>query len=177
MFTRRGDSGETDTSTGVRVSKGSIMVEVEGTIDELNSFLGFAADMVRWDDIKDDIHAVQEDVFTMGEDMLADGKKRVITQERVTWLEERVNIYRDEIGKIRLFVVPGGTVESSSLHMARTVARRLERNIVAAKEVKAISPLVLSYANRLSSLLFMHALAANKRKGVQERIWSIGRES
>lgn len=177
MFTRKGDKGETDTSTGHRVSKGDALVEVEGTTDELNSFLGFAAAMVQWDDIKQDISAIQEDIFTLGEDILAGGRKRTIKEERVKWLEERVVLYKKEIGPIKLFVVPGGSVESGILHAVRTIARRLERTIVVASEIKEISPQVLSYANRLSSLLFMHALVANKRKGIEERIWSINRES
>lgn len=177
MFTRKGDKGETDTSTGNRVSKGDALVEVEGTTDELNSFLGFAASMVEWQDIKEDIEAIQVDIFTLGEDILAGGKKRVITEDRVKWLEDRVYHYKEEIGKIRLFVVPGGSVESGVLHSVRTIARRLERTIVTASKMKEISPHVLSYSNRLSSLLFMHALAANKRKGVEEKIWSINRES
>lgn len=177
VFTRKGDKGETDTTSGTRVSKGDALVEVEGTTDELNSFLGFAASMVEWDDIREDIAAIQEDIFTLGEDILAGGKKRAITEARVKWLEERVYVYKEEIGKIKLFVVPGGSVESGILHAVRTIARRLERTIVAASQLKEISPHVLSYSNRLSSLLFMHALAANKRKGIEERIWSINRES
>lgn len=177
MFTRKGDTGKTETSTGKKTSKSDPVVEVEGTTDELNSFIGFARSMVEWDDIREDLAAIQNDIFTLGEDILADGKKRTITDERVKWLEERVFKYREEIGKIRLFVVPGGSRESSVLHVARTVSRRLERAIVVSSETKKISPAVMSYANRLSSLLFMHALAANKRKGIQEEIWSINRES
>lgn len=177
MFTRRGDTGETDTSTGKRTSKGDPLVEVEGTSDELNSFLGLAASFVEWEDIKEDIAVIQEDIFTLGEDILADSKKRNITEDRVKWLEGRVENYRKEVGKIRLFVVQGGSREASILHVARTVARRFERTIVVAAQGKKISPHVLAYANRLSSVLFMQALAANKRKGIEERIWSINRES
>lgn len=177
MFTRKGDTGQTDTSTGKRTSKGDLVVAVEGTSDELNSFIGLARSMVEWDDIREDLFTIQEDIFTAGEDILADGKKRTITEDRVKWLEERVYKYKEEIGKIQLFVVPGGSRESSVLHVARTVARRFERSIVAASTMKEINPQVMSYANRLSSLLFMHALAANKRKGITEKIWTINRES
>ncbi len=177
MFTRKGDAGETDTSTGNRTSKGNQLVDVEGTSDELNSFIGYARSMIKWEDIREDLLAIQEDIFTVGEDILAEGRKRTISEDRVKWLEERVYKYREEIGKIQLFVVPGGSVESSVLHVARTVARRFERTIVLASSSKKINPQVLSYVNRLSSLLFMHALAANKRLGVAEKIWSINRES
>ncbi|MCL5987629.1 MAG: cob(I)yrinic acid a,c-diamide adenosyltransferase [Candidatus Thermoplasmatota archaeon] len=171
MYTRRGDKGETDTGTGVRVTKGSHIIDAEGDIDELNSFIGFALVNAKWDDIRNDLMAVQEDLFTCGEHITAQGKRRTIKDERVRWLEERIDIYRKEYGKIKLFVVPGGSVESTSLHMARTVCRRLERDLVKAKDEFPVEPVIEQYINRLSSLLFFHSLIANRRLGIEERIW------
>ena len=73
---------------------------------------------------------------------------------------ERIDIYRKEYGNIKLFVVPGGSVESTSLHMARTVCRRLERDLVKAKDEFPVEPVIEQYINRLSSLLFFHSLIA-----------------
>ncbi|MEM0158191.1 MAG: cob(I)yrinic acid a,c-diamide adenosyltransferase [Thermoplasmataceae archaeon] len=176
MFTRRGDTGETDTAFGQRVSKGSMIVEIEGTIDELNSFIGFSASILKWDDIKADLLAAQKDIFTVGEHILASGKRRTITQDRTVWLEDRTKAYRSEVGKIILFVIPGGSTEAASLHVARTVCRRLERLVVAHADTWGIPAEVKSYLNRLSSMLFMMALAANKRLGVKEDVWLL-RES
>jgi ATP:cob(I)alamin adenosyltransferase len=173
MFTRRGDSGETDNSRKERVSKASIHIEVEGTIDELNSFLGMALDMSGWDDIRNDIDRMQENIFRLGEHIIASANGRTIKDEDVNWLEERVNVYRKEIGKITLFVVPGGSRESSSLHIARTVSRRLERLIVLYAHEKDIPRVVLQYSNRISSLLCMMALVSNRRLNVEERIWPL----
>ncbi|WP_297215001.1 cob(I)yrinic acid a,c-diamide adenosyltransferase [Thermoplasma sp.] len=177
MFTRRGDQGETDLANRARVGKDSPVVEVQGTIDELNSFIGYALVLSRWDDIKDDLFKIQNDLFVLGEDVSTGGKGRVVTREMIDHLEERVREMKAEIGKIELFVVPGGSIESASLHMARSVSRRLERRIVAASKVTEINKNVLIYANRLSSVLFMHALLSNKRLNVPEKIWSIHRIS
>lgn len=173
MYTRRGDKGQTDSGTGVRVDKDSRMVEVEGTSDEFNSFLGLAEARVQWEDMKNDLKRIQDEIFTLGEHIIMSGKRRHLTHENTLWLEERVEHYRSEVGPIRLFVIQGGSEEAAVLHVARTVCRRLERIIVSAAHVISISEDVLSYINRLSSVLFMMSLAANRRLGVSETVWPI----
>ena len=173
MYTRRGDKGETDTGRGERLSKDSLLVELEGTNDELNSFIGLARAKVTWNDMKDDLARVQRDIFTMGEHIIKAGTGRNLTGADTKWLEERVEYYRKEVGPIHLFVIQGGSEEAAYLHVARTVCRRYERMVVSGKELLGISPDVLSYANRLSSVLFMMALASNKRMSVKEEIWDI----
>ena len=173
MFTRRGDSGETDNTKGERVSKASALIEIEGTVDELNSFLGLAMEFSVWDDIRSDLDRIQNNVFTLGEHVLTESNGRTLSEDDVLWLEERVKIYRSEIGKINLFVIPGGSREASTLHVARTVSRRLERLLVLYAHQKKQPEVVMKYANRISSLLFMLALASNKRLGVAERIWPL----
>lgn len=177
MFTRKGDSGETDNPSRGRLSKGDMVVEIEGEIDSLISVIGLASTVVKWPDIASDLGQTQVDLFTIGEDILADGKKRTITEERTQWLEERTLFYRNEVGRIKLFVIPGGSEESAVLHVARTSARTVERMVVRYSDSIHTSKAILSYLNRLSSLLFMQSLSANLRKGIPERIWEIGRES
>ncbi|MGP6219740.1 cob(I)yrinic acid a,c-diamide adenosyltransferase [Caldiplasma sukawensis] len=177
MYTRKGDTGETDTGMGVRISKGSSIIDAEGGFDELNSFVGHARVLSKYDDIKEDLLEIQKDIFTCGEHITAQGKRRVITEERVKWLEDRITVYRKEFGKIYLFVIPGGTEASTSLHIARTVCRRVERSLVSAKnEGFDVSPVVEQYVNRLSSMLFFLSLVSNKREGIEEKIWPL-RES
>ncbi len=171
MYTKRGDKGETDTGTGMRVTKGSAIIDTEGDIDEVNSFIGFALVNTRWDDIREDLQQIQVDLFTLGEHITTQGTRRTITPERVEWLEDRVTYYRKEYGRIRLFVIPGGSKEATSLHMARTVCRRLERDLVKSKNEVEIPAVLEEYVNRLSSVLFFHALVSNKRLGIDERIF------
>ncbi len=177
MFTRRGDTGETDTGSRVRTSKDSLKVEVSGAIDETITFIGMALVKSKWKDIIDDLSSMQEDLFTMGEDIGTGGTRRTLSEDRLQWLERITLNYRKEFGKIRLFVMPGGTESAVSLHQARVVSRTAERKIVSLSHQEKISPIVLKYANRLSSALFMMALVSNKRSGVQERIWDAGIES
>ena len=175
MFTRRGDTGETDTGSRERVSKASEIINIEGNIDEAISFIGNALVVTKWNDLRADLISVQDDLFTLGEHLTANAKGRMLSAERTRWLEERTGAYRSEIGKIKLFVVPDGSVQSTSLHMARTVVRRLERITVASTGASRIDEPILSYLNRLSSLLFMQALVSNKRQGIEERIWPIAK--
>ncbi|MCL4314145.1 MAG: cob(I)yrinic acid a,c-diamide adenosyltransferase [Candidatus Thermoplasmatota archaeon] len=177
MFTRKGDSGETDRPLAGRVSKGDMMIEIEGEIDFLISLVGFASTMVEWQDIREDLEPGKIDLFTIGEEILTSGKRRVLDGSRVSWLETRSVEYKREAGKVRLFIVPGGSQQSAILHVARTSARSLERIVVRYKDSIYTTQTILSYLNRLSSLIFMHAVLANKRNGISERIWDIGRES
>lgn len=177
MFTRRGDQGETDNGLRIRIGKDSPMVDLQGTFDELNSFIGNALINTKWEDIKNDLMRIQNDVFVMGEDLTAESQHRTIKEEDVKWLEQRVLEYRKEIGKIKLFVIPDGSLEAVSLHMARTVARRTERLAVFVSKQMSMNKYIMIYLNRLSSVLFMQALASNKRLGIVERIWDIKIES
>ena len=174
MFTGRGDSGSTDTVDRSRESKSSARIDVEGAIDESISFIGMALVKPKWSDIIADLQQCQEDLYLMGEDIGFQGKKKKLGEDRVQWIEERTRAYKEEIGKIRLFVIPGGSEEAATLHIARVVSRSAERRIVHLKEHMEISKSVLKYANRLSSLLFMMAVVSNKRLGITERLWDIG---
>ncbi len=175
MFTRKGDRGETDSGRKERISKGSLAVEVEGLVDESSAIIGFALVKSHWDDMIKDLERCQDLVFNMGEHILTEGKGRVVSADDVKWVEDRTTSYRDEVGKIVLFVEPGGSEEASIIHMSRVTVRRMERHIVALSQEKPIDPVVLQFANRLSSLLFMMALAVNKRLGKTERIWELRR--
>lgn len=172
MFTRKGDDGNTNV-VEKRVGKDSPLVNLLGDLDEVNSFIGLAASKVPWDDIKADLEKVQRDIFVIGEELAS--QKTKITQEDVKFLEQRTVVYRKESGPVKLFVIPGGSEEASYLHVARSVARRTERNAVKYSKELEFDKLVIVYLNRLSSLLFSMAIVANKRRGVEEKIYDIGK--
>ncbi|EQD39068.1 ATP/cobalamin adenosyltransferase [mine drainage metagenome] len=177
MFTRKGDRGDTDSGRSNRVSKGSLEVEVEGLVDESSTTIGLALVKSRWDDITADLSRCQDMIFNMGEHILIEGKGRVVSSDDVKWVEERTTKYRDEVGKILLFVEPGGSEEAVILHLARVTVRNMERHIVALSAEKVLDPVIMQFANRLSSLLFMMALVANRRLGKNERIWELRKAS
>ncbi len=174
MFTRTGDDGSTSIKDK-RIGKDSPIVEFIGEVDELNSFLGLALTSLTWEDMRKDLGRIQMDLFKLGQDVATGSEKASISQEDVKWLEERTVNYRKESGPVKLFVVPGGSEEASRLHVARTVSRRVERELVALSKEVQINKWTIVYLNRLSSLLFSMAVTANKRKGVEERFYDINR--
>lgn len=171
MYSRRGDSGETDTPSGKRVTKDNPVIEWEGTLDELISQIGYSKVLSPWDDMIGDASKVQMDLFHLGEEILTSGKGRRLRDEGVSWMEGRIAAYLKEIGEIKLFVVPGGSKEAASLQLSRAVTRRAERRLVELSATEKVNPLSLQYMNRLSSLLFMMALAANKRNKMAEMLF------
>ena len=175
MFTREGDDGSTNV-INKRVGKDSPLVNLLGDLDELNSYLGYLVSKLPWEDMKNDIKKVQYTLFEIGEDLSTNGVKKRINMDYVKWLEDRTVAYRKETGPVRLFVIPGGSEEASLIHITRSVCRRIERNTVKySKELPEMNKMIITYLNRLSSLLFAMALAANKRKGVEENVYDIGK--
>ncbi|MEM0374222.1 MAG: cob(I)yrinic acid a,c-diamide adenosyltransferase [Sulfolobaceae archaeon] len=177
MFTKKGDDGTTSIRDK-RVSKDSPIVNFLGELDEASAFIGYAIVKSEWQDIAEDLMKVQEDLFKIGQDIL--GKSNKISENDIKWLEERIIKYRKESGPVKLFVLPGGSEISVILHIARTVVRRVEREFVKLKKdikdnINIINNNILIYLNRLSSLLFIMAIVANKRKGIQERIFDINK--
>jgi ATP:cob(I)alamin adenosyltransferase len=171
VYSRRGDSGETDTSSGNRIRKDNPIIEWEGTLDELIAQIGYSKVQISWVDIRDDLSKVQMDLFYLGEEVLTSGKGRKLREDGVSWMEGRIASYLKEIGEIKLFVVPGGTQEAASLQLSRAVTRRAERRLVELNLIEKVNPLSLQYLNRLSSLIFMMALVANKRNKISETIF------
>ncbi|AOL15872.1 ATP:cob(I)alamin adenosyltransferase [Sulfolobus sp. A20] len=172
MFTRTGDDGNTNV-INKRIGKDSPLVNFLGDIDELNSFIGFALSVIKWEDIRQDLMRVQQELFIVGEEAVKNEGK--ITEESVKWIEKRTVEYRKESGPVKLFVIPGGSEEASRLHVVRSVARRIERNAVKYSKEVQFNKWIIVYLNRLSSLLFAMAIVANKRNGVEERIYDIGK--
>lgn len=171
LFTGKGDGGTT-TAFGCnqqRISKSSELPEALGSLDELNAFLGFvkmrATDSPR---IASTLRDVQENLFIIqAETAGADKKLKDGTVDGITKI---VNDIEKEIPPIKGFSIAGGTELSSMLDVARTLARRAERRLIAVKEasLRELSAETLSYMNRLSSLLFALARLANHLAGVAE---------
>lgn len=171
MYSRRGDTGETDTPSGKRLKKDDPIIEWEGTLDELISQIGYSRVQLSWEDMNSDLSLVQMDLFHLGEEILTRGNGRRLREDGVSWMEGRIAVYLKEVGEVKLFVVPGGTKEAASLQLSRAVTRRAERRLVELNSVDRVNPLSLQYMNRLSSLIFMMALAANKRDKISETLF------
>lgn len=173
IYTRTGDKGKTSIIGG-RVDKDDIRVEAYGTVDELNGFVGQAMaelDSELFSDVLADLEKIQHELFDCGGDLASVSKKRPLklTEEAITYLEEKIDKLVEEAPKLERFILPGGTKPAASIHIARTVTRRAERLVVKLmKEDESLSPVTLQYLNRLSDYFFALARVVNFRLNVPD---------
>ena len=176
IYTRTGDDGTTALGSGARVPKHSQRIAAYGTVDEVNAAIGVArqhlADPAGMHAGLDAILArIQNDLFDLGADLCAPEEAATTSQRQrlrvsdvqVRRLEEEIDLMNAELAPLRSFVLPGGSPAAAALHVARTVCRRAEREIVALADQSSehVSPQVLKYINRLSDLLFVASRAVN----------------
>lgn len=183
VYTRTGDEGMTDLVGGERVAKDSLRIESYGTVDELQSVLGMlrAALVESGDDenageVVGHIHRVQQDLFDLGSTLAtpprhADRIKSPITAERISWLEETMDRWNQELQPLRSFVLSGGGRFSALGHVARTVCRRCERIVLRLAREEEVPAEVLRYLNRLSDFLFVLARHLAVVFGEDEPLW------
>ncbi|HFI0171742.1 TPA: cob(I)yrinic acid a,c-diamide adenosyltransferase [Streptococcus suis] len=178
IYTGYGDSGKTRLYGGDRVSKTHERVEAYGTMDELCSLLGrIVAEMREYaelDDLRLECEQIQQQLFDCGSDLATPRELRPYKQEETTvnWLEERMDAYMHQPPQLEKFIIPGGHLIASSLHMARTLTRRLERRMVALMEIEEkVNPVGLVYINRLSDYFFVLARLVNFRLGVADTVY------
>jgi cob(I)alamin adenosyltransferase len=177
IYTRTGDTGETSLFDNTRVSKADPRVNAYGEVDEVNACLGVARAVGVDGEIGHLIESLQKDLFALGA-RLADPSARiadrvtkaVMSDSDVHRLEQAIDRLEAELPPLRRFILPGGSPAGSALHLARTVCRRAERRVVALG-TGAVEPVVLTYLNRLSDLLFVMARAVNHRARVPETEW------
>ncbi len=177
IYTRGGDAGETSLGDGTRTSKLDLRIAAYGTVDELNSALGLVLAADGHEEIGDVLTRVQNELFDLGADLSVplenEGRLRV-TQEQVDVLERECDRFNAVLPELRSFVLPGGSELAARLHIARTICRRAEREVLRASAAHSLDPLVLVYLNRLSDLLFILARAANAADGREEPLWRPG---
>ncbi len=177
IYTRAGDTGETSLGDGSRVSKLDCRIASFGTVDELNALIGVALAGELPPSFGPVLTRVQNELFDLGADLsvpwgIADRLR--VTQELIDALERDCDGFNAALPELRSFVLPGGSEAAARLHVARTVCRRAEREVIAAGEEVELNPLVLVYLNRLSDLLFILARAANAAQGHGEPLWKPG---
>lgn len=182
IYTRTGDDGTTGLVAGPRRKKHDLRVESYGEVDEANSCIGVVrhhlADHPALDAM---LMRIQNDLFDLGADLATPdtGKKLEyeplrIVQAQVDRLESEIDTLNADLEPLRSFVLPGGTAAAAALHVARTVARRAERRIVALQDGgETVSAAAVAYINRLSDFLFVAARWVND-KGNTDILWVPG---
>ena len=177
IYTRGGDAGETSLGDGSRVSKLDCRIGAFGTVDELNSALGVALAGELPDVMREPLTRIQNELFDVGADLSVPWgvtDRLRVEQGMIDRLEADCDAFNAALPELRSFVLPGGTEASARLHVARTICRRAERDVLLGSEEVELNPLVLRYLNRLSDLLFILARAANAAAGRSEPLWKPG---
>jgi len=166
IYTRGGDKGQTSLGNGDRVNKNSKRILAYGQVDELNSSIGVVSCYCS-ENLKKILSEIQNDLFDIGADLCVPGKSKGITfnTSRVSFLEEELDKLNEKLDKLKSFVLPGGSKASAFLHLARTIARRTERDLFSLNEETEINDEILKYINRLSDFLFVAARFENKGDG------------
>lgn len=176
LYTRTGDSGTTSLVNGTRVAKNSPRVNAYGTIDELNAQIGLLQAQISFLDnfVYDTLLRINNLLFNIGA-YLADGSEGAVpmlTDDDVTALEHAIDTLDSMVPPLKQFVLPGGSVGASQAHVARTICRRAEREILTLSDTGAVvSELVTTYINRLSDYLFILARYVNHATGTPELTW------
>lgn len=168
-----GDGGETSL-VGGRVPKDDLRVECYGTIDELNSAIGLMRSFSGFDGINSRLDKIQNDLFVIGAELsnvTEKGSSYKVSADDVKWLEKASDDLEAEIKPLNKFVLPGGSNLAAACHLARSVCRRAERNIVSLSKKEKVNPELMRYVNRLSDALFIMARFTNQVMKVEERTW------
>ena len=188
IYTRTGDDGTTALGSGERVAKTAPRVEAYGTVDETNAAIGVARSLLPAADtaMLERLARVQNDLFDLGADLCVpesdttgEGSARPalrITQTQVDRLEAEIDEMNAELSPLRSFVLPGGRAAAAQLHVARTVSRRAEREMIRLVSVpgETIGSEAMKYINRLSDFLFVASRYANDR-GTADVLWVPGK--
>jgi cob(I)alamin adenosyltransferase len=174
IYTRLGDNGETGLLHGVRAWKNSPRLDAIGAIDELNAALG----LIRTEDLSEAIdrilERVQNELFSAGTELASTNPAKMpftpIAAQNIQAIEASIDHYETELQPLKGFILPGGVRAAAMIHVARTICRRAERQLVALVQVedKAVSKDMLAYINRLSDLLFVLARVINSQSGVSD---------
>ena len=175
IYTRGGDKGKTSLGDGTRVAKHDLRVAAYGTVDETNAVVGLARLHLGADsanalaEIDTMLMRIQNDLFDLGADLCTPEKENPeypplrIIDAQITRLEQEIDRLNADLEPLKSFVLPGGTAAATYLHLARTVARRAEREMTRASESDAINILAIRYINRLSDHFFVLARWLNNR--------------
>ncbi|HJS53326.1 MAG TPA: cob(I)yrinic acid a,c-diamide adenosyltransferase [Chitinophagaceae bacterium] len=178
IYTKTGDKGKTSLIGGTKVFKSDLRIEAYGTVDELNSFIGLCLDHLRSNNTDNVLGEIQDRLFTIGSALACDPGKETklkipdLHEEDIVLLEKEMDKMNEVLPVMKSFILPGGHVTVSTLHVARTVCRRAERCCVKMqkKEVE-VEPLIIKYLNRLSDYLFVLARYAAHQMNIAEIPW------
>lgn len=180
VYTKAGDQGTTQLIGGEKVSKASERIDCYGTLDELNATVGMCISSLEGSPAEgvlvEKLLRVQNELFNVGTQLATpDATRRQtmpdITEAHILRLEAEMDTLNEELPDLTSFVLPGGSASSSCFHLARTVCRRSERNVVALAASAEVDARHLKYLNRLSDALFVFGRYSLFAEGRPENLW------
>lgn len=179
IYTRTGDKGTTGIHGGERVPKDDIRIEANGCLDELNALIGVVRSLLEpeheWNgllyDIQRNLMVVMSLVATPS--AIRHNNPNTLDENIVTDIEHKLDEFSSEVEELGFFILPGGTVVSAQLQLARTVARRAERRLWTLNRKDAVSEDILKYVNRLSDLFFVMAKLEMQKQNWPEERWNL----
>jgi cob(I)alamin adenosyltransferase len=178
IYTKTGDRGDTGLLNGRRVSKDDLRVQAYGEVDELNAALGLAVATLSDSEISKVLIEIQKDLFSIGAQLAeppwGEGKrleKFQIDESHISRLEQCIDKWETELIPLHRFILPGGSNAGAALHLARTICRRAERQVVHLSHREELPPTLMAYLNRLSDFLFVLARFINHKSNSPEILW------
>ena len=185
IYTRRGDSGNTDLVGGVRISKADVRIEAYGTVDELSVHLGLlaalmaerSADSATMETLRSEIISIQNTLFNVCTHLATDQSQTELypsahlPEGATERLEKAIDSMKEQLPEPQGFILPGGTVVAAQAHVCRTVCRRAERCIATLAQTAIVGAEIMTYINRLSDFLFALTKIINFNSGQNEILW------
>ena len=177
VVTRGGDAGETSLGDGARLRKDAARITAIGAVDEANAAIGVLRLATReTSDVDAMLARIQNDLFDVGADLSVPGEggeRLRLTDTPVVRLEAEAAAMNEALPRLTSFVLPGGSAAAAHAHMARTIVRRAERDLVRLAAEETVTPALLRYLNRLSDHLFVLARVLNGN-GTDDALWTPG---
>ena len=169
ISSKKGDKGITSDFRGQDCGKDFPVIQVLGDLDEANSFLGAAVVVNHSIRVKKLLVEIQNDLFLLG--TVIGGATAKFPQKIIRKLNKNINLLEKNLPKLTAFIIPGGSLEASYLHIIRSIIRRVERKTYTYSKTTDLDKNVLVYLNRLSNLLFLLAREVNYSYGILEKEW------
>ncbi len=170
LYTRTGDDGTSGLSGGVRVPKNHERMNAMGAVDELNSVVGLLVCKLEDEELKTLFTTIQHDLFNIGGEISMPGHS-FIQKSKIETLEAKIDEFNELVEPLKDFILPGGSEAASICHMARSIARRAERDVITLHYAEPVCDTTRQYLNRLSDLLFAVARVINLRLGHDDVLW------
>ncbi|HHV86104.1 MAG TPA: cob(I)yrinic acid a,c-diamide adenosyltransferase [Petrimonas sp.] len=176
LYTKSGDKGKTSLVGGTRVKKTDIRLEAYGTIDELNSFIGWLNCDVKDEETNRFLSFLQHKLFAVGSYLATETERippkaaSIITDGDIEKIEKEIDRIDNNLPRLNRFILPGGNETAARAHICRTISRRAERNVYRVAEELPVADFVLIFLNRLSDYFFVLARCESNKTG-KEIYW------